>query len=208
MKKRDKKNKKPCEPVVSVRDIQEQASELMKSRDVSELDQVEISEDLRERLNVAENDDLDELERELGMDESDVDEEEMGKAYREELSPQVEEDLEGEPESPSVDGSCFIRVSEDTMSALISLRPSLHGGSPLTFERVKKEIASAGVVYGINEDMLKKLIMTVEKNKEEKQEVIFAKGTPPEEGKDGRVRYHFGEDESVLSPAEEEGDRH
>jgi hypothetical protein len=85
------------------------------------------------------------------------------------------------------------------MSALVSLRPSLHGGEPLTFEGVMKEAASAGVVHGINEDLLKKLIMTVEKTKEEKQGVMFAKGTPPEEGHDGQVEYHFGEDDAVLS---------
>jgi uncharacterized protein (DUF342 family) len=208
MKKKDKKNKKLNESSTSVRDIREQALELMKSSDVAELDQVEIPEEVRDRLSIAGNDGLEELERELGMDEIEADETERVKAGREEYSSQVEEEVEEEPELPSVDGSCLVRVSEDAMSALISLHPSQHGGNPLTVEYVRKEIASAGVVYGVNEDLLKKLVMTVEKTKEDKQEVIFARGTPPEEGKDGRVQFYFDEDERVLSPPEEEGGRH
>jgi hypothetical protein len=115
----------------------------------------------------------------------------------------AESDLVGEPEETRVDGSCSVRISEDGMSALVSLHPSLHGGEPLTFEDVMKEVATAGVVHGVNEDLLKKLIMAVEKTKEEKQGVMFAKGTPPEEGLDGRVEYHFGEDDAVLTPPEE-----
>jgi hypothetical protein len=204
MKKKDKKNKKGSAPGLSARDIEEQASEIMKSRDVSELDHVEIPEDLRSRLSVAETSELDKLEKEFG---SITDRERAGveavKEERQETVRSVEEEPLLEPEETRVDGSCSISISEDGMSALVSLHPSLHGGEPLTFEGVMKEASSAGVVHGVNADLLKKLIMTVEKTKEEKQGVMFAKGTPPEEGHDGRVEYHFGEDDAVLPPPEE-----
>jgi len=110
--------------------------------------------------------------------------------------------------SASVDGSCSVKISEDKMTAQISLHPSQHGGKPLSLATVEEKLALAGVVYGINIDMLKKLIMTVEKTKEEKEGVIVAKGTPPEDGKDGNIQYHFSDDESILAGSKEYDDRH
>ena len=52
--------------------------------------------------------------------------------------------------------------------------------------------------------LLKKLIITVDKTHEEKEGVIIAQGLSPEEGKDGVIEYHFGEDEAILDQDEGE----
>jgi uncharacterized protein (DUF342 family) len=88
------------------------------------------------------------------------------------------------------------------MSVLISLYPSQHEGKPLDFETAKNELENNGVVFGINEDLLKKLIITVEKTHEEKEGIIVAKGMVPEDGKDGVIAYHFDEDEAILEQGE------
>ena len=104
----------------------------------------------------------------------------------------------------AVDASCIVKISDDKMNALISLYPSQNDGKPLDYEMVKNELKAAGVVYGINEDLLKKLVITVENTHEEKEGVIIAKGLPPEEGKDGFIEYHFGKDEAILDQDDEE----
>jgi hypothetical protein len=203
---KDRKDKKAKKPSLTDRDIVEQARDIMRSRDVSSLDQVEIPEELRDRLRDAGAGDLEDLEKELGLDGQLIKEPVQGSAVREAVGLDRREgpvhgvgpEEKKEPAFEPVDGSCTVKVSEDRMSAQISLYPSQHNGKPLAFSDVKSVLDTAGVVYGINEDLLKKLIMTVEKTGEEKEDVVIARGTSPEEGKDGAIHYHFGDDESLL----------
>jgi len=71
------------------------------------------------------------------------------------------------------------------MTAIINLYPSRGEGKPLTMDRLKEALNSSGVVYGINNDLLEKLLKNVEERKEEKRGVIIAQGTLPEQGKEG-----------------------
>lgn len=187
------------------KNLEEQAQDIMRSSDLEELDKAEIPEKLRNRLEGANVAALDDLEEELGFNAEEVIVEE--ETHREHVTQQTEESVleaeeHGEQPQEGVDASCMVKISDDRMSAMISLYLSQHGGKPLDFIMVKKELDSAGVVFGINEELLKKLIITVEKTQEEKEGVIIAKGLPPEEGKDGLIKYHFGEDEALL----DEGD--
>ncbi len=103
-----------------------------------------------------------------------------------------------------VDGTCTVRVSEDGMRALVDLQPSRNGGRPLTLDRTRHALQEKRVVHGVNDELLKKLIARVEKNKSGKAGVIIAQGSKPENGNDGKVEFLFSEDESVLE--QEKGD--
>jgi len=235
----------------SGKDLEDQAQDIMRSSDLEELDRAEIPEALRERLSEADVYALDNIEKELGFQETvgEVDipaaetsfeettfekplfekttfEEEtsavgtsMEKPSVEEMTVgetpdtaddrQVQETVYGEvrqavQSGEAVDASCIVKISDDNMSALISLYPSQNDGRPLDYEMLKNELEAVGVVYGINEDLLKKLVIAVENTHEEKEGVIIAKGLPPEEGKDGFIEYHFGEDEAILDKDEGE----
>jgi hypothetical protein len=103
-------------------------------------------------------------------------------------------DREPEPEQADaaeerVDGRFEITVSEDRMRAFISLFPS-GGGTPLAVERIKKSLSALKVVFGVNDELLKRLVDNVERTKDEKSGVIIAQGLLPEEGKGGYVKYH------------------
>jgi hypothetical protein len=209
-KKKDKGNDQVKKASTPKRDFEEQAQEIMRSNDLKALDQADIPDKLRDRVEGADVAELDDLEQELGfIAEEPLEKRVEIKEVEEMVSPQAEESLHsvkeaGERWRERVDGLCEIKISDDRMSAQISLYPSQHGGNPLDFGTVKKELTSAGVVFGINEELLKKLIITVEKMHEEKEGVIIAKGLPPEEGKGGTIQYHFGEDETALGEAYQE----
>ncbi len=209
-KNKDKGNGQVKKAGTPKRNLEEKAQEIMRSNDLKELAQVDIPDELRDRLERAGVAELDELEHELGfLAEEPLEKQAEIKEVEKMVSPQPEESLHsvieaGEQWRERVDGSCEIKISDDRMSAQISLYPSQHGGNPLEFGTVKNELTSAGVVFGINEELLKKLIITVEKTHEEKEGVIIAKGLPPEEGKDGMIQYHFGEDEAALGEADQE----
>ncbi|KXG77638.1 hypothetical protein AN618_10080 [Fervidicola ferrireducens] len=83
---------------------------------------------------------------------------------------------------------CFINVeiSEDEMSATLTLISSSGGRTNLSLDDVLKELNKRGVVFGIDTDkineMLKKGIYNTP--------VEIARGIEPKEGKDGEIVYH------------------
>ena len=202
--KKDKKDNQFKKPATSARDLEEQAQEIMQSKDVAELDQVDLPDELRNLLETTDEAVLEDLERELEMEIGSIQdveesaEDEAGSIEQPAAeSPQPE--TEAFEKGSRVDGYCTVKISKDKMSALISLYPSQHEGEPIHYDTVKNALDSAGVIFGVNEELLKKLIMTVEKTKEEKVDVMIAHGTQPEEGEDGSIQYHFSDDESILS---------
>ncbi len=211
--KKDKKDNQFKKPATSARDLEEQAQEIMQSKDVAELDQADLPDDLRSLLETADEAVLEGLEREMEIEIGSVrDVEESAEEEAESIERSAAEtpqpETEAFEEEPKVDGYCTVRISEDKMSALISLYPSQHGGEPLHYDTVRNALDSAGVIFGVNEDLLKKLILTVEKTEEEKVDVMIAHGIQPEEGEDGSIQYHFSEDESILSETVDESSTH
>jgi len=199
---------------VDVESIEDQAKDILKNTEVPDIDRIEISEDMKSRLKTAGALELDVIEKELGLgndeqflqDQQAVEGDEIQRVYADEESDSGkggdQADIDTETAEASVDGECDITVSEDKMSAVIDLSPSQGGGKPLTFDIVNRELKSQAVVYGVNYELLKKLIQNVEKTKNEKNGVIIAQGTLPEEGEDGNIEFHISEDESILEEEE------
>jgi hypothetical protein len=197
------KNGKKLSGIENLQDMQE----LLQKTEVPDIRKMGIDETIRHRLEEVDASELGSLEKELGippdtefyrMINSDVEE-----VYTQPI-PTVEKqepaDYEEIPEEEkaAVDSSCSVHVNEDSMSAVIDLNPSKGNGKPLTWETVSKELKANGVVYGVNTELLKKLIQNVEKNKNAKRGVIIAQGEYPEQGRDGEIEFHFSDDESVL----------
>ncbi len=197
--------------------IEDQVQDILKSTELPDIGKMDLDETIRHRLEEADASELDSLEEELGIT-SDTEFYEMINEGKEDVfqKPVVvenqknnqknsgraeihEEDTEEETDKEaSIDGSCAVKVNEDRMSAVIDLTPSEGNGEPLTYEMVDRELKSQGVVYGVNTELLKKLVQNVEKTKNLKKGVIIAQGTLLEQGKDGSIEFHFSDDESVL----------
>jgi len=209
-KENNKKEKKNIEKSIDIEALEDQAHDIIRRIEISELENLGISEELRNNLESADENELERIEKELDLDHDKIIKESYNKQYEKENSfykepveQYVEEgDLEEKTEETQmeepVDGKCEISITEDKMMVMINLYPSKGKGKPLKIEKVKEELRSMGVVYGINNNLLERLLKNVEERKEEKIEVIIAQGTPPGQGEDGSIEFHFSETDEVL----------
>ena len=184
--------------------LEEQVDDLIKKLDVSDIDSTGITKDLKEKIEKSTPKELENIEKELDIDRSveeiikEVDDNNIEIPFAVESISEEDEEEEEQVEEESSDGYFTIKISDDKMTATIDLVPSKGIGKPLYYNTIKKEIEKIGIVYGVNYELLQKLVESVEKTKEEKTGVIIAQGTPPEDGEDGRIEFHFSESEDVL----------
>ncbi len=190
--------------------IEEQVQDILKNTEVPDIGKMDIDVTIRNRLEKADASELDSIEEELGIpsdteffemindDDGDVLQEPAQAAEDQQSSAPVEVHVVQKDEEISIEGICAVKVNEDKMSAVIDLTPSEGNGKPLAYEMVNRELKSKGVVYGVNTELLKKLIQNVEKTKNAKKGVIIAQGVLPAQGKDGSIEFRFSGDESIL----------
>ncbi|TGN19926.1 DUF342 domain-containing protein [Leptospira idonii] len=103
----------------------------------------------------------------------------------------------GTPEDSFVD----IKVSEDNMSANLTLHPPKHGGSLLTEHQLREVIANAGISVGI----IDSVIIACIRNPEFLIPISFAKGVLPIPGRDGEIKIHFRSDNKPQLEEDERG---
>jgi len=208
---RDKKERKD----INLKDIEDKTKCIIKNVEIPDIEHLKLPEELKKRIKSANYSELREIEKELGIDIDDslikTKNEEIDKSRRpvkrfehNEISEGLSGyndtvNIEKEITESSIDGRCEINIAEDLMSATLNLYPSRGNGKPLTFEEVKMVLNSKGIVYGVNYDMIKKLISNVEESKSEKIGIIIAEGTPSKEGQDGEIEFCFSESEDVLN---------
>ncbi|MCK5094302.1 MAG: DUF342 domain-containing protein [Spirochaetes bacterium] len=206
--KKSKQNKK-----IDMKAFEDQVTDIMKSTEMPDTGALGLSEDIRKRLDEADTVELIKIEEELGVRKEDVITESVSggidntmyieSSVVEEVSEEGKEEDEPVQEEERVDGKFEIEISEDNMSASVSLFPSKGNGTPLTFKKLKEGLNSMNIVFGVNYELLEKLIKKVEKSKDEKSGVIIAEGSQPEDGKDGDIEYHLSESDDVLKQEEE-----
>lgn len=96
------------------------------------------------------------------------------------------------------DGRVEIEIGDGGMTATVDLYPSEGSGRPLTTDLVRDALKKNNIVYGIDRDLLRKVVRAAEKEKSVKVGVVVARGTSPEEGRDGGIEFLFSENESAL----------
>ncbi|HOM02084.1 MAG TPA: FapA family protein [Acetivibrio sp.] len=93
----------------------------------------------------------------------------------------------GEPqEELKLDATIDVNISHDKMKATMVIKPP-DGGRMLTKDEMMEILKSNGVKYGINESTLE----NVSKYPVYNEVIIIAEGTPPTNGQNGRVEFHF-----------------
>jgi len=83
-----------------------------------------------------------------------------------------------------------LSISEDLLTASITLYPPSSEKRALTFEMVKEIIDQAGIKYGVNLDELENILSSVK----EKTSVIVAKGKAAVDGEDAVIDIRFDKD--------------
>ena len=102
-----------------------------------------------------------------------------------------------------VDEAVRVEISKDKMLGVISFTEPENGGKNLTFEQINKSMRDAGVVSGINKELIEGLVS----NKQYNHKYLVARGKPAVNGEDGSLELFFNTDEeevSSLRPKENE----
>ncbi len=99
-----------------------------------------------------------------------------------------------------IDGTCSITISEDGMSAWITLSSPKNGGTAVTLEQVNKALEENGITVNINQLVVEQTVYL----KLWDHPHLVATGDPAEEGKDGYIEYFFPISEEVMPAVETE----
>ncbi|MBN2322664.1 MAG: DUF342 domain-containing protein [Spirochaetes bacterium] len=168
--------------------------------DVSDIEGMDIPQHLKDSVENAGA--LDEIEEQLGISVGDTDHAEdrdiifgvpAGTVDTDEDAEEYEEEKE------DADGMFDIKISDDRMSVTIDLYPSTGLGRPLSMGAIRTKINDMKIVYGLNIDLLERLVEKVEESKKEKSGIVIARGTPPKEGKNGSVEFKYGESDDIFN---------
>ena len=89
-----------------------------------------------------------------------------------------------------------IVITRDEMEANAKLLAPEEGGDQITYEAAKEKAAKAGVVHGLDEQTLE----TVLAEKFYGREYVIAKATPQQDGREGRIVFHFNTDVKTARP--------
>ena len=91
------------------------------------------------------------------------------------------------PEGSRLASEISVFISEDKMSASVVVKPPKKGAAPPLPEDIEAELIAAGVLYGINQDTIERLLS----GREYEKKVLVAEGAAPVHGSSGEIRYHF-----------------
>jgi len=99
-----------------------------------------------------------------------------------------------------MDEEVLVYVSQDGMVATMTLLPP-EGGKLLDYQDVMQALKDKGVVYGIDEKAIRQAL----DSRKYGEEVIVARGLPPQDGEDARLTYHFKTERKSKPEIREDG---
>ncbi|MBN2545419.1 MAG: FapA family protein [Spirochaetes bacterium] len=105
------------------------------------------------------------------------------------------------PVNVAHDSTATIQVSSDEMKAFIIITPPKPGGFDIDIDEIKNILHNNGVVVGIKEDTLKKIIDYPTYN----EPILIAEGKKAENGKDAVIHYNFNVNREEIHLMEEDG---
>ena len=99
------------------------------------------------------------------------------------------------------DCSVNITVTSDKTEAYVMVMPPENGGNELTEQIFQSALQRYGIVYGLKDDIIRKIIDEVRYN----QKFCIAVATPPENGQDGKIDYRFSKERDTALEEDEFG---
>ena len=97
--------------------------------------------------------------------------------------------------------SMYTKVSLDRMKLTCRFLPPTMGGSLLTARDIMAELEEKKIIYGIDQDA----IMDFLDHRLYATDYVFAKGDPPEIGKDAKIEYFFNTNPNLKPKYNEDG---
>ncbi|HKK21597.1 MAG TPA: FapA family protein [candidate division Zixibacteria bacterium] len=95
----------------------------------------------------------------------------------------------------------FVTVSKDSMNATVMLRKPGEGDPPITIEEVTEAVADQGIVFGLDQEAIQKVVAEEIYNSPAK----IASGTPPTRGANSQFEYHFDTTDNHHPQVDEDG---
>ena len=99
-----------------------------------------------------------------------------------------------------IDGTCQVRISEDEMSAWITLTSPKNGGQPVSLELVDRALENNRVTTNINRLAVEQTVFLKIWDRPQ----LVASGTLPEDGQDGYIEYYFPILQDIIPKVNEE----
>lgn len=87
----------------------------------------------------------------------------------------------------NVNETMNLEVTPDKMLAVVSFKPSLGDGKPLSMDEIKRQIHNKGIVYGLDQNVL----VDIESDRQMEFKYIIARGIAPQKGNDAESIFHF-----------------
>ncbi len=84
-------------------------------------------------------------------------------------------------------GDFSVLVSSDGMRAMLALAPPIGGGKPVTVDEILEECKNQNIVFGLNEQAIRKAVQEAEHSQEAIRDVVVAEGEPPIGGEDEKL---------------------
>lgn len=101
----------------------------------------------------------------------------------------------------AIDEIVKVEVSEDRMYAKARFYPPSNNGHLMMKDEIIAMMVKAGVKYGLDENN----IMDFLKDRRYSTDYILAKATPPQQGRDAEITYHFNRDLTLKPKRNEDG---
>lgn len=174
------------EQQVAEQDVQSTPDE---ENDTSDQPQNAVSEDVDESASGAEEG--------AASDQDEKDEADKGES--EEVSG---EDFEkSETDNTNLDADITIEKTSDELRAMVQVFPHSGNGQPITVEKIHDALALKGVVFGIDEAAINKIVQ----EKIYYQSITVAEGEPPIDGKDAEIVYHYTKNKKIGLQEDQHG---
>jgi len=87
-------------------------------------------------------------------------------------------------------GTCSVSLSEDEMTAWLSLTPSIGGARPVTVDDVRAECERLGISFGIDSQAIESAVHRLQESVEAVSGIVIACGEQPVNGTDGSIEFH------------------
>ena len=127
---------------------------------------------------------------------------EAGEVLADMTPPPIPKNPDAPPPLPTIrNASCAVGISNDRLYAWAFLFPPVNGGAALTEAEIQQEIAKQGIVYGIDNEMVKNLAQ----RRTYLQAAVVATGTPAIDGIDGEVIDHVERQHDIKATQREDG---
>lgn len=104
-------------------------------------------------------------------------------------------------EIPPENGRCVVKINEMGESATVRFYPPSDKGKKMTRDDIISDMKLANVTHGIREDVLDQFM----KNPEYCRNYVMAVATPPRQGHDAHIEYHFDTDNVAKPKLNEDG---